>query len=77
MHRVGMQREEPDQLRADVARGAHDRDADRVAAARARARSRTVRRDRRAVRVRAHGRAGPLAGGRLEGSEIGRNVVTE
>ena len=37
---------------------------------------RTVRRDRRARRVRAHGRAAPLAGGRLEGSEIGRHVVT-
>ena len=37
----------------------------------------TVRRDRRVRRVRAHGRARPLTGGRLEGSEIGRNVVTE
>jgi len=37
----------------------------------------TARRDRRLRLARAHGRAGPLAGGSLEGSEIGRIVVTE
>jgi hypothetical protein len=85
--------EEPDELRADIARRPDDRDADRVPEMRpgpdvgSRAGSggtagvsgdvvMTVRRDRRLGQVRAHGRAGPLAGGRLVGSEIGRSVVT-
>ena len=87
MRDVRMAGEQPDQLRADVAGGADDRDPHRVAVERAqpggRRRAgagsgveRTVRRDRRARRVRAHRRAQPLTGGRLEGSEIGRNVVT-
>ncbi len=83
---VRVEGEEPDQLRADVARRADDRDPDRIAEKRPHAGRRggagrgclvmTVRRDRRLRRIRAHGRAGPLAGGRIEGSEIGRSVVT-
>ena len=79
--------EQPDQLRADVPGGTDDRDPDRIAAERAQAGGRrragqgsrverTVRRDRRARRVRAHRRAKPLTGGRLEGSEIGRHVIS-
>ena len=84
---VGVERQEPDQLRADVPRRADDGDADRVPAQgpgagrrrgpRRRCVVMTVRRDRRVRRFRAHGRAAPLTGGSLEGSEIGRNVVTE
>ncbi len=85
---VRVQREEPDQLGADVPRRAHDRHPHGIAFERPSAARgggarigqgivRTVRRDRRARRVRAHRRARPLAGGRLEGSEIGRSVVTE
>ena len=81
---VRVQRQEPDQLRADVPGGTDDRDADGLAAvqgARATFRRgglrRTVRHDRRAVVPRAHGRVSPLAGGRQDGVEIGRNAVTE
>ena len=84
---VRMEREQPDQLRPDVPRGADDRDSHGVTEARAGAGGgrragdgivRTVRRDRRLDRrVRAHGRDEPLAGGRLTGSAVGRNVVTE
>ncbi len=84
---VGVERQQPDELRAHVAGGAHDGDAHGIAAQRPlpdgcrRARRRgvvmTARLDRRLRLARAHGRAEPLAGGSLEGSEIGRNVVTE
>ena len=81
MLHVGMAREEPDQLGADVPGGADDRDPDRVAVQRAQAVGRrgpgqrgrverTVRRDRRARRVRAHRRAdrSPAAGSRARRS---------
>ena len=75
------------ELRAHVPGRAHDRDAHGIAAQRplpdgcrgaaARGLVMTARLDRRLRLARAHGRAEPLAGGSLEGSEIGRNVVTE
>ena len=82
---VGVQREEPDQLRADVAGGADDGDADRVALERAQPGAAAVGRgvgERRSAAIAAPaesaltGAPRPLAGGRLEGVGIGRNVVT-
>ena len=84
---VGVAGEEPHELRADVPGRPDDRHLDRIAveraqtvrgrgAGRGRGVERTVRRDRRARRVRAHGRARPLTGGRLEGSENGRHVIS-
>ena len=87
---VRVERKEADQLGADVARRTDDGNSYGIAGfQRAGAAGRrgsgggrvlgsemTVRRGRRARRVGAHGRTGPLAGGRLDGSETGRNVVT-
>ena len=87
---VGVTRQQPDQLAAGVAGRADHGDADRGAALERPDATlgggghggqgggrRTVRRDRRTRRVRAHRRAGPLAGGRPGVEEIGRIVVTE
>ncbi len=84
---MGVAGQQPHQLRADVPGRPDDRDPDRIAAERVQAMrgrrsgrgggvERTVRRDRRARRVRAHRRARPLTGGRLEGSENGRHVIS-
>ena len=84
---VWVEREQADELRTHVAGRTHDGDAHGIPAQRPlpdrrrgpgrRVLVMTARLDRRLRLARAHGRAEPLAGGSLEGSEIGRNVVTE
>ena len=71
---VGVERQEPDQLRADVPGGPDDGGLD-LAVSREGA-SAPVRRDRRVARSRAHWRARPLSGGGTDHMVVGRIEVT-